>query len=66
MSMQECENHHAAWSGSDKKRMAEAVMRVVYDLESWRAVETNFENRKLIDDATKKLRAALSKDPSHG
>jgi hypothetical protein len=39
--------------------LAEAVMRVVHDLESWRSVETSFDNRKLIDDATKKLRAAV-------
>jgi hypothetical protein len=39
---------------------ANAVMRVVHDLESWRAVERNFDNRKLLDDATTKLRAALS------
>lgn len=38
---------------------AESIMRVVHDLESWRAVETNFDNRKLLDDATKKLRAAV-------
>lgn len=32
------------------------IMRVVHDLESWRAVEKNFGSRKLIDDAAKRLR----------
>jgi hypothetical protein len=36
------------------------VMRVVHDLESWRAVEKDFESRKLIDNATKRLRAAVA------
>jgi hypothetical protein len=63
MSMQECENHHSAWSGKTQLDLVrENVMRVVYDLESWRAVETDFDSRKLIDDATKKLREALKGD----
>ena len=61
MSMQECENHHASHAPTTKKVdvLAAAVMAVVHDLESWRAVESDFESRKLIDDASKKLRAAV-------
>jgi hypothetical protein len=36
------------------------VREVINDLESWRAVEKNFYSRKLIDDAVKKLRVAMS------
>lgn len=39
---------------------ADKVLEVIRDLESWRAVEKNFDSRKLIDDATKKLRAAVA------
>lgn len=41
---------------------ADKVLEVIHDLESWRAVEPDFESRKLIDDATKKLRAAVAAD----
>lgn len=62
MSMQECENHHAEFSlRSSRAELIAAVMEVVHDLESWRAVEKNFESRKLIDDAARKLRSAAAK-----
>lgn len=36
------------------------VIEVINDLESWRAVEKNFDSRKLLDDAAEKLRAAVA------